>query len=95
MVVDPNLLEEQVKEGDMTITLNSHKELCIIHKAGGIPLEIDQILRCTKIASVKVAEITELINTALKEDEEKRELATGIVSKKIKAEVEATSLHPR
>ncbi|ORX49032.1 hypothetical protein BCR36DRAFT_404935 [Piromyces finnis] len=95
MVVDPNLLEEQVKEGDMTITLNSHKELCIIHKAGGIPLEIDQILRCTKIASVKVSEITELINNALKEDEEKRELATGIVSKKIKAEVEATSLHPR
>lgn len=93
MVVDPNLLEEQVKEGDMTLTLNSHKELCVVHKAGGIPLEIEQILLCTKIASVKVAEITELINKALKADEEKREASSGIVLRKIKAEVE--SVHPR
>lgn len=72
MVVDPTFLEEQVKEGDMTITLNVHKEVCALSKAGGIPMEIDQILQCTKIAVVKVAEITAQIQAALEADAKKR-----------------------
>jgi exosome complex component RRP45 len=72
MVVDPTFLEEQVKEGDMTITLNVHKEVCALSKAGGIPMEIDQILQCTKIAVVKVAEITAQIQAALESDAKKR-----------------------
>lgn len=72
MVVDPTFLEEQVKEGDMTITLNVHKEVCALSKAGGIPMEIDQILQCTTIAVVKVAEITAQIQAALEADAKKR-----------------------
>ena len=72
MIVDPTFLEEQVKEGDMTITLNVHKEVCALSKAGGIPMEIDQILQCTKIAVVKVAEITAQIQAALEADAKKR-----------------------
>lgn len=72
MVVDPTFLEEQVKEGDMTITLNVHKEVCALSKAGGIPMEIDQILQCTKVAVVKVAEITAQIQAALEADAKKR-----------------------
>lgn len=70
--MDPTFLEEQVKEGDMTVTLNVHKEVCALSKAGGIPMEIDQILQCTKVAVVKVAEITAQIQAALEADAKKR-----------------------
>ncbi|KAI1315646.1 hypothetical protein EDD11_000539 [Mortierella claussenii] len=72
MIVDPTYLEEQVKEGDMTITLNVHKEVCALSKAGGISMDVDQILQCSKIAVVKVAEITAQIEAALAADAKKR-----------------------
>jgi len=72
LVVDPNLLEEQIRAGDMTITMNAHKEICALSKAGGIPLEMDQVMRCSKTAAVKVAEITEQIQQCLKADLERR-----------------------
>ncbi|OAD81394.1 hypothetical protein PHYBLDRAFT_25590 [Phycomyces blakesleeanus NRRL 1555(-)] len=72
LTVDPSYLEEQVKEGDMTITMNIHKEICALSKAGGIPLEMDQVLRCSQIALVKVTEITEQIKKALEDDKAAR-----------------------
>jgi exosome complex component RRP45 len=72
VIVDPTHLEEQIKEGDMTITLNVHKEVCALSKAGGIPMEVDQILQCSRIAVVKVAEITAQIQEALEADAKKR-----------------------
>ncbi|KAF8980835.1 hypothetical protein BGZ46_003653 [Entomortierella lignicola] len=72
VLVDPTHLEEQIQEGDMTITLNVHKEVCALSKAGGIPMEVDQILQCSKIAVVKVAEITAQIEEALAADAKKR-----------------------
>lgn len=71
-MVDPSYLEEQVKEGDMTITMNIHKEICALSKAGGIPLEMDQVVRCSQIAQVKVADISEMIQKALEEDKASR-----------------------
>ncbi|KAI7898841.1 ribosomal protein S5 domain 2-type protein [Cokeromyces recurvatus] len=73
LVVDPNYLENQAKEGDMTITMNIHREICCLSKAGGIPLEMDQVLRCSQIAIIKVNEIDELIKKVLEEDKEKRQ----------------------
>ncbi|KAI8336271.1 ribosomal protein S5 domain 2-type protein [Chlamydoabsidia padenii] len=74
LVVDPSYLEEQVKQGDMTITMNIHKEICALSKAGGIPLEMDQLLRCSQIAQVKVADISELIQKALEDDKASRQM---------------------
>ncbi|KAF9157653.1 hypothetical protein BGX21_001866 [Mortierella sp. AD011] len=72
VLVDPTHLEEQIKEGDMTITMNVHKEVCALSKAGGIPMEVDQILQCSKIATVKATEITAQIEEALAADAKKR-----------------------
>ncbi|RUS22501.1 hypothetical protein BC937DRAFT_88714 [Endogone sp. FLAS-F59071] len=72
LVVDPTILEDQIREGDMTITMNIHKEICALSKAGGIPLEMEQVIRCSKIAIVKVTEITEQIQKALADDRQKR-----------------------
>jgi exosome complex component RRP45 len=64
-VVDPSLLEEQVMESEMTIAMNIAREVCAISKPGGIPLLGEDLLRCTKIATVKVTEITQIIKKAL------------------------------
>ncbi|KAI9274273.1 ribosomal protein S5 domain 2-type protein [Phascolomyces articulosus] len=72
LVVDPNYLEERVKKGDMTVTMNIHKEICALSKAGGIPLEMDQVLRCSQIALIKVTETTEQIQKALETDKAAR-----------------------
>ncbi|KAI9276223.1 ribosomal protein S5 domain 2-type protein [Sporodiniella umbellata] len=72
LVVDPSYLEEQCKEGDMTITMNINKEICAMSKAGGIPLEMDQVLRCSQIAIIKVTEVTELIQKTLQDDKQSR-----------------------
>ncbi|KAI8140310.1 ribosomal protein S5 domain 2-type protein [Fennellomyces sp. T-0311] len=78
LVVDPNYLEEKVKEGDMTITMNIHKEICALSKAGGIPLDMQQVLRCSQIALIKVTEATEQIQKALEDDKASRKkLSSG------------------
>ncbi|KAL1282544.1 hypothetical protein QQF64_001347 [Cirrhinus molitorella] len=68
LLVDPCEREERVKDGLLMIAMNKHREICSIQSSGGIMLLKDQVLRCSKIASVKVSEITELINKALEND---------------------------
>ncbi|KAI9506939.1 3'-5'-exoribonuclease [Coemansia spiralis] len=65
MLVDPNLLEEQVQVSSFTITLNSHREICALSKAGGVPLAPSLIQRCTQIALTKVDDINDKIQEAL------------------------------
>ncbi|XP_046852290.1 exosome complex component RRP45-like isoform X2 [Xenia sp. Carnegie-2017] len=72
LLVDATDREERVMEGQMMIAMNINREICTIQMNGGLCLEKDQILRCSQIARVKVAEITELIQKALRNDEETR-----------------------
>ncbi|KAI9202952.1 ribosomal protein S5 domain 2-type protein [Polychytrium aggregatum] len=65
LAVDPSSLEEQVEESSMTMVVNIHRELCTLSKAGGVPLDMATILRCSQIAAVKGAEVTELIRAAV------------------------------
>ncbi|KNC77274.1 hypothetical protein SARC_10264 [Sphaeroforma arctica JP610] len=66
-LVDTSLEEEHVMEGRLTLTLNTHREVCAIHKCGGAPLLPDQIIRCAKIAAVKVTELSDLLTAVLDE----------------------------
>ena len=59
----------------MTCALNIHGEVCAIYKAGGVPVEASSVLECIKIGSVKVNEITQLIQTNLDKDAEQRRFA--------------------
>lgn len=62
------------------MAMNIHREICGAVMGGGVSLEADQILRCSKIASVKVAEIVALIQEALAEDSRQRAAGkTGLV----------------
>lgn len=63
MVLDPSLQEETIQQGDMTVVMNVHREICTLTKAGGTPLEPGQILRCAQISLIKATELTNLIRT--------------------------------
>ncbi|XP_041789811.1 exosome complex component RRP45 isoform X2 [Chelmon rostratus] len=72
LLVDPSEREERVMDGLLMIAMNKHREICSIQSSGGIMLLKEQVMRCSKIASVKVSEITELINKALENDKKAR-----------------------
>lgn len=72
LLVDPCEREERVMDGLLMIAMNKHREICSIQSSGGIMLLKEQVMRCSKIASVKVSEITELINKALSNDKTAR-----------------------
>ncbi|XP_028833617.1 exosome complex component RRP45 [Denticeps clupeoides] len=72
LLVDPCEREERVMDGLLFIAMNKHREICSIQSSGGIMLLKEQVLRCSKIASVKVSEITELIHKALDNDKKVR-----------------------
>ncbi|KAG8134649.1 hypothetical protein E2320_007745 [Naja naja] len=72
LLVDPSEQEERVMDGLLVIAMNKHREICTIQSSGGIMLLKEQVLRCSKITGVKVAEITELIQKALENDQQVR-----------------------
>ncbi|XP_073459546.1 exosome complex component RRP45 [Aquarana catesbeiana] len=72
LLVDPSEREERVMDGLLVIAMNKHREICTIQSSGGIMLLKEQVLRCSKITGVKVAEITELIQKALENDRKAR-----------------------
>ncbi|CAL8329708.1 unnamed protein product [Lota lota] len=72
LLVDPCEREERVMDGLLMIAMNKHREICSIQSSGGIMLLKEQVLRCSKIASVKVSEITDLITKALENDKKAR-----------------------
>ncbi|XP_061764532.1 exosome complex component RRP45 isoform X2 [Nerophis ophidion] len=72
LLVDPCEREECVMDGLLMIAMNKHREICSIQSSGGIMLLKEQVMRCSKIASVKVSEITELISKALENDKTAR-----------------------
>ncbi|NWU63895.1 EXOS9 protein, partial [Pterocles burchelli] len=72
LLVDPSEREERVMDGFLVIAMNKHREICTIQSSGGIMLVKEQVLRCSKITAVKVAEITEVIQKALENDQKVR-----------------------
>ncbi len=70
--MDPDYKEELIMDGRMTFVFNSHREICGMQKAGGIPIDVEQVLQCARIAAVKAEEIIAIIQLALKHDVERR-----------------------
>ncbi|TGZ85388.1 hypothetical protein EX30DRAFT_326445 [Ascodesmis nigricans] len=85
-LIDATLQEEQLRDGDMTVTMNKHGEVCQISKAGGVPLDPIAMHRDMNLAFVKVKEITAFIAKRLKEDEEKRVKRDNLLESKAENE---------
>ncbi|EGS20910.1 uncharacterized protein CTHT_0027490 [Thermochaetoides thermophila DSM 1495] len=83
-VLDATWLEEQVRVGSCTISMNKHGEICQIAKLGGTPVEAVSLLQCTSIALTKVKEFSDLVDKKLAEDFKRRN--PGGLLKELKAE---------
>ncbi len=51
-MVDPTYKEEAVSVSTVTITMNAHREICAIHKMGGVELHADQVCALACVCSV-------------------------------------------
>jgi len=67
-VLDPSHLETQLATTTLHLALNSQKELCVVHKAGGMPLTVEEIMRCVKIATDRVKVLSNQLTQELETD---------------------------
>lgn len=64
VAVDPTLQEEAAAGGSVTVTINQHRELCAVHKAGGVAVPTAQLLRCLRVAAQQSAMLLEQLKKA-------------------------------
>ncbi|ESK97192.1 exosome complex exonuclease rrp45 [Moniliophthora roreri MCA 2997] len=67
-VLDPNQLEQRLNGGLMSIALNAQRELCVVQKSGGVPLEPEDVLKIVNIAVDRAKELDSLVEARLRED---------------------------
>ncbi|KAG7290643.1 hypothetical protein NEMBOFW57_000646 [Staphylotrichum longicolle] len=72
-LLDATWMEEQVRVGSCTVSLNKHGEICQIAKLGGTPVDAVVLLQCTSVALAKVKEFSELLDKRLAEDLKRRD----------------------
>ncbi|KAF2431777.1 hypothetical protein EJ08DRAFT_678230 [Tothia fuscella] len=72
-LLDATFAEEQVREGEIIVTMNRNGEVCQIAKYGGVAVDALAILSWTNMALVKVQAMTKVIQARLKEDAERRD----------------------
>jgi exosome complex component RRP45 len=90
VLLDANWIEEQMREGSMTVGINRHGEVCQIAKLGGMPVDAVVLLNCVNVASVKVKEISKFISARLEEDAKKRDKG-GLIKELLRAENDRVS----
>lgn len=56
----------------LTIAMNAHEEVCVLHKLGGVALQPDVLLACIRIASEKAAYLSLRLSEALRDDTQRR-----------------------
>lgn len=64
-VVDPNLKEEEVMGGRVTITVNAQGDICAVQKGGGVGVSASELMRCIRIAAAKAQSMTETLKKAV------------------------------
>ncbi|KAF8509887.1 ribosomal protein S5 domain 2-type protein [Hysterangium stoloniferum] len=67
-VLDPSQLEYTLSDGTMSLSLNAQRELCVVQKAGGVPLAVDEILRLVGVGVQRVKQLDKLVEDVLQED---------------------------
>jgi exosome complex component RRP45 len=73
-VLDPTQLEQRLSAGLLSIALNAQREICVLQKAGGVPLAPDEILNIVNVAVVRAKELDALVAASLRQDWEGRKV---------------------
>lgn len=69
LLLDPTSQESQIASGTLTLTLNAQRELCVLSKAGGNPLGVEELMKVVTLGVDVVREMTSEMEAALKADE--------------------------
>lgn len=72
VVLDPNYKEEAVMGGRMTISMNTHGDVCAVQKGGGVGVSQSEIMRCFRVAAMKAADVTAKLKDAVEAHEIER-----------------------
>ncbi|KAH7125513.1 ribosomal protein S5 domain 2-type protein [Dendryphion nanum] len=78
-LIDASLAEEQVRQGEVIVTMNKHGEVCQVAKYGGATVDAVALLNCNNVALQKVKELSKFIQQRLEEDAKKRD-AGGLMA---------------
>jgi exosome complex component RRP45 len=73
-IMDANHAEEQVRDGQVIITMNRHGELCQMAKYGGVATDPYDIINWTNKALLQVQMLDEFVKSKLEEDSKKRDV---------------------
>lgn len=65
LIGDPCKSEEKAMDGSIVFSINTHKELCAIHKPGGVAVPIETILAATKMAEQRAETLHAVLQTGL------------------------------
>ncbi|EPQ31751.1 uncharacterized protein PFL1_01083 [Pseudozyma flocculosa PF-1] len=71
-LLDPSQLEETLCDSKLVLVLNAQREICVLDKAGGAPLDADKLLETLKAGLLRVKELSERVEAELKRDREVR-----------------------
>ncbi|KAI0034817.1 ribosomal protein S5 domain 2-type protein [Vararia minispora EC-137] len=71
-LLDPNLLEQRLSSGTLALALNAQRELCVVQKAGGVPLEPGEVTRAIEIAVPRAKQLEAFVEARVKDDWERR-----------------------
>jgi len=74
VLLDATLAEEQVREGEVIVTMNKHGEVCQIAKYGGATVDALALLNCTGVALGKVHALSKFIQERLEQDAKQRDI---------------------
>ena len=67
---DPTLLEESVCSGSITLCMNAHAELCGVHKLGGCPVSVPDMVALVRSTAAQAPALVAALKAALAEAEQ-------------------------
>lgn len=65
--MDPSLSEELVADATLTVVSNANKEICGLHKTGGVPIPRSAFTACIKTAVACTSQISKYLKGCLDE----------------------------
>lgn len=71
-LLDPSLLEESLAHSKLTLVLNAQREICVLDKSYGSPIQPQTLLDLINLGLRRIQELTERLEEALKQDAQTR-----------------------
>lgn len=78
-ILDPSHLETQLSTGSLTVTVNAQRELCVLSKAGGLPLAADEISSVVRVGIDRVRDLVAMMEAELAKDWDARKAEVEVI----------------